>query len=215
MTHFVFCHGFGFDAHFWERIAPFFSREKCSFIDLGYFNNRTEDQYSDNQAIIGIGHSMGLSKLLSMYSNFDCLIGLNGFINFLGSDQTIYQKRQAELKALRSIFLKDADTTLRNFYVRCAVPELIEYNDFSNLDIDLIVSDLQWLQKECKLPDVPTLILSSNDDIVVPHSITSDNFREQPRVKLDGIVNAGHALGFRKPEEVYEKIARFLDDRAA
>jgi pimeloyl-[acyl-carrier protein] methyl ester esterase len=215
MTHFVFCHGFGFDAHFWERIAPFFSREKCSFIDLGYFNNRTESRYLDNQAIIGIGHSMGLSKLLSMYSNFDCLIGLNGFINFFGADLAIYQKRQTELKALRSSFLKDAETTLRNFYLRCGAPELIERNNFSELDIDLILSDLQWLQKEYKLPDVPTLILSSDDDIVVPHSITSDNFREQPWVKLDNIVDTGHALGFRKPEEVYEKIMSFLDDRTA
>jgi pimeloyl-[acyl-carrier protein] methyl ester esterase len=215
VTHFVFCHGFGFDTHFWERIAPYFSQEKCSFIDLGYFNNRTDNQYLDNQAIIGIGHSMGLSKLLSMYSNFDCFIGLNGFINFLGSDQSIYQKRQKELKALISSFLKDADTTLRNFYVRCGAAELIECNDFSNLDIDLILSDLQWLQKECKLPDVPTLILSSDDDIVVPLSITSDNFSKQPWVKLDSIVDTGHALGFRKPEEVYKKIMSFLDDRTA
>lgn len=215
MTHFVFCHGFGFDTHFWERIAPYFSKEKCSFLNLGYFNNRTESQYLDNQAIIGIGHSIGLSKLLSMYSNFDGLIGLNGFINFLGSDQAIYKKRQTELKALRSNFLKDADTTLRNFYVRCGAAELIEYNDLSNLDIDLILSDLQWLQKEYKLPDVPTLILSSDDDIVVPHSIISDNFREQTWVKRDNIVDTGHALGFKKPEEVYEKIMSFLDDRTA
>jgi pimeloyl-[acyl-carrier protein] methyl ester esterase len=215
MTHFVFCHGFGFDIHFWEGIAPYFSKEKCSFIDLGYFNKRIENQHLHNQAIIGIGHSIGLSKLLSMYSNFDCLIGLNGFINFLGLDQAIYKKRQTELKALRSGFLKDADTTLRNFYVRCGAAELIEYNDFSNLDLDLILSDLQWLQKEYKLPNVPTLILSSDDDIVVPHSITSDNFREQPWVKLDSIIDTGHALGFRKPEEVYEKIMSFLDDRTA
>jgi pimeloyl-[acyl-carrier protein] methyl ester esterase len=215
MTHFVFCHGFGFDIHFWERIAPYFSQEKCSFIDLGYFNKRIENQHLHNQAIIGIGHSIGLSKLLSMYSNFDGLIGLNGFINFLGSDQAIYKKRQTELKALRSGFLKDADTTLRNFYVRCGAAELIEYNDFSNLDLDLILSDLQWLQKEYKLPNVPTLILSSNDDMVVPHSIISDNFREKPWVKQASIMDAGHVLGFRKPGEVYEKIMSFLDDRTA
>lgn len=213
MTHFVFCHGFGFDIQFWERISPYFSKEKCSFIDLGYFNNRTESQYLDNQAIIGIGHSVGLSKLLSVYSNFDCLVGLNGFINFLGSDQTIYQKRQTELKALRSSFLKDAKTALRNFYVRCGAAEFIEYNDFSKLDLDLILSDLQWLQKEYKLPDVPALILSSDDDMVVPYSIASDNFREKPWVKQDSIIDTGHALGFRKPEEVYEKIMSFLDDR--
>lgn len=106
MTHFVFCHGFGFDTHFWERIAPFFSREKCSFIDLGYFNNRTESRHLDNQAIIGIGHSIGLSKLLSMYSNFDCLIGLNGFINFLGADLAIYKKKTNRIKSSKIRFLK-------------------------------------------------------------------------------------------------------------
>ena len=215
MTHFVFCHGFGFDAHFWERIAPYFSQEKCSFIDLGYFNNRTENQYLDNQAIIGIGHSMGLSKLLSMYSNFECLIGLNGFINFLGSEQIGRKRRQRELDALRSSFLKDAETTLSNFYLRCGAPELIDANNFSNLDLNLILSDLQWLQKEHKLPDVPTLILSSDYDIVVPRSITSDNCRNQPWVKLNSIVDTGHALGFRKPEEVYEKTMSFLNDRTA
>lgn len=215
MTHFVFCHGFGFDTHFWERIARFFTQQNCSFIDLGYFNNRIENQYLDNQAIIGIGHSMGFSKLLSMYSNFDCLIGLNGFINFLGSDQAIYQRRQKELKALRSSFLKDPATTLKNFYLRCAAAKLIEYNDFSNIKIDLMLSDLQWLQKKHKLPDVPTLILSSDDDTIVPFSIIADNFRGQPWVKLDSIVDAGHALGFRKPKEVYEKIMSFLDDNAA
>lgn len=251
MTHFVFCHGFGFDASFWERIAPYFSQEKCSFIDLGYFNNRVDIQCLQEQRIVAIGHSIGLSKLISTYS-FDYLIGLNGFINFLGSDlaiytadtskvdrkmsgelaqrtlvrehkripkfdasnlkvSAVYQKRLKELKALRSSFLKDAKTTLRNFYSRCGTPELIECTDFSKLDLDLILSDFDWLQKEYKLPEVPTLILSSDDDMVLPHTITSDNFSKHPHIKIDSITNAGHALGFRKPLEVYEKIMSFLN----
>ncbi|MBM3631906.1 MAG: alpha/beta hydrolase [Alphaproteobacteria bacterium] len=215
MTHFVFCHGFGFDIHFWEGMARYFSQEKCSFVDLGYFHTPTQKECLDHQRIIGIGHSIGLSKLLSMYSHFDCLIGLNGFVNFLGGDPVLYKKRQTELKAIRSGFLNDAEKTLRNFYVRCDVPELIKYNDFSNLDLDLILSDLQWLQKEYKLPEIPTLILSSDDDIVVPRSITSDNFREKPWVKQASIIDTGHALGFRKPGEVYEKMMSFVNDRTA
>lgn len=215
MTHFVFCHGFGFDRHFWEKIAPFFSQEKCSFVDLGYFNTPTQRECLDHQGIIGIGHSIGLSKLISMYSHFDCLIGLNGFVNFLGADPILYKKRQTELKALRSGFLNDAEKTLRGFYLRCDVPELIEHKPFSDLNVDLILSDLQWLQKEYALPDVPTLILSSDHDCIVPYAITLDNFRGKPGVKLDRIVDTGHVLGFRKPEEVYKKMMSFLDDRTA
>ena len=215
MTHFVFCHGFGFDTQFWERIAPYFSQEKCSFIDLGYFNNQMDYQYLHNQRIIGIGHSIGLSKLVSMYNNFDYLIGLNSFINFLGSDQIGRKKRQKELNALRLSFLKDPDSAIRNFYIRCDIEELIECTDFSNLNRDLILSEFEWLQKEYKLPEVPTLILSSNDDLVVPYTITSDNFSKQQYIKIDSIMNGGHALGFRKPLEVYRKIMSFLNDTTA
>jgi len=215
MNHFVFCHGFGFDTQFWERIAPYFSQEKCSFIDLGYFGNRVDNTYLCNQRVIGIGHSIGLSKLLSMYSNFDYLIGLNSFVNFLGSDQIERKKRQKELNALRLSFLKDPDSAIRNFYIRCDIEELIECTDFSNLNLDLILSEFEWLQKEYKLPEVPTLILSSNDDLVVPYTITSDNFSKQQYIKIDSIMNGGHALGFRKPLEVYRKIMSFLNDTTA
>lgn len=215
MTHFVFCHGFGFDTQFWERIAPYFSQEKCSFIDLGYFGNRVDNTYLCNQRVIGIGHSVGLSKLISMYSNFDYLIGLNSFVNFLGSDQVERKKRQKELNALRLSFLKDPDSAIKNFYIRCDIEELIECTDFSSLNRDLILSEFEWLQKEYKLPEVPTLILSSNDDLVVPHAITSDNFSKQQYIKIDSIMNGGHALGFRKPLEVYRKIMSFLNDTTA
>lgn len=215
MTHFVFCHGFGFDTQFWERIAPYFSQEKCSFIDLGYFGNRVDNTYLCNQRVIGIGHSVGLSKLISMYSNFDYLIGLNSFVNFLGSDQVERKKRQKELNALRLSFLKDPDSAIKNFYIRCDIEELIECTDFSSLNRDLILSEFGWLQKEYKLPEVPTLILSSNDDLVVPHAITSDNFSKQQYIKIDSIMNGGHALGFRKPLEVYRKIMSFLNDTTA
>ncbi len=215
MTHFVFCHGFGFDTSFWERLAPYFSQEKCSFIDLGYFGNQVDNQYLYDQRIIAIGHSIGLSKLVSMYSNFDYLIGLSSFTNFLGSDQTMYKKRHKELKALLSSFLKDPESTLRNFYSRCGAPELIEATNFSNLNLDLILSDLEWLQKEYNLPEVPTLILSSDDDIVLPYAITLDNFSKNPYIKRGSITNAGHAIGFKKPVEVYEKIMSFLNEQAA
>ena len=215
MAHFVFCHGFGFDVHFWERIAEYFSKEKCSFINLGYFNHREDAEFSHEQRIIGVGHSIGLSKLISMYRHFDCLIGLNSFINFLGSDPAIYKTRQKEVKALRSRFLKEPDFTLRRFYSRCGASALIECNDFSKLNLDLILSDLQWLEKAYNLPEVPTLILSADDDSVLPHTITSDNFSKQPWVKKESMMNAGHALGFKKPLEVYEKMMSFLDDRTA
>ena len=34
--HFVFYHGFGFDKNFWSNLAPYFAKEKCTYLDLGY-----------------------------------------------------------------------------------------------------------------------------------------------------------------------------------
>lgn len=213
MSCFVFCHGFGFDRQFWDPIAKYFSQEKCFFIDLGYFNNRIDEKLDNS--IIGVGHSIGFSKLVSLYSNFNGLIGINGFTNFLGSDPSIRKKRHMELKALRSSFVKDSDLALRNFYRRCGAAELIAGTDFSKLNFDLILSDFEWLEKKYTLPPVPTMILSSNNDTIVPPSITTDNFSMQPCIKRDSIANAGHALGFKQPLEVYEKIIHFLNDTAA
>lgn len=215
MTHFIFCHGFGFDPHFWEPLAPYFSHEKCSFIDLGYFNHPVAPSLLQHEVIIGVGHSIGLSKLIAMYPHVDCLIGLNSFVNFLGTDQVLHRKRQKELNALRASFLRAPDATLRSFYSRCGATELIPCHDVSRLDLSLILSDLQWLEKEYTLPEVPTLILSADDDIIVPCSITSDNFSKQAWVKRNSIINAKHALGFRQPAEVYTKMMSFLNERAA
>lgn len=40
--HFVFYHGFGFDKNFWSNLAPYFAKEKCTYLDLGYFGNKCE-----------------------------------------------------------------------------------------------------------------------------------------------------------------------------
>jgi len=211
MTHFVFCHGFGFNSHFWDPLTPYFSREKYSLIDLGYFKHQLQTVDLQGQKIVGIGHSIGLSKLAGMYQNFDCLVGLNGFMDFLGLEQAAHKRRKRELNVLRQSFLKYPTSMLKNFYARCGVPEFADHVDYSNLDHDLISSDFEWLEKKHDLPEVQTLILGSDNDVVVPEAIVFDNFSKKSNVKIDVIMDAGHGLGFRKPLEVHKKIMSFLD----
>jgi pimeloyl-[acyl-carrier protein] methyl ester esterase len=220
MTHFIFCHGFGFDRNFWEPLAPYFAHEKSSFIDLGYFNNPLDAMHLPEEPVIGIGHSIGLSKLIAGYDNFTALIGLNGFINFLGAKQDIRITRQKELQALRLRFGRDAKSALRNFYATCGVPEFTNITKGLELNMAPILSDFDWLQREYHLPEndqgpVPALILAADDDIIVPSCITGDNFAWQQHVQIQYIADCGHCLGFKKPLEVYEKIMSFLDGATA
>lgn len=212
MTHFVFCHGFGFNNYFWEYLAPFFARENCSFIDLGYFNQPSPLLDFHGQKIIGIGHSLGLSKLIGLYENFECLIGLNGFINFLGNNQVLRKRRQLELKILEQSFIKNRENALKNFYNRCGVSGLNSHCTMSDLNLNLVLSDLKFLNNPSYLPSIPTLILASNDDPIVTKELIGDNFFNHPNIELDIINHAKHGLGFIKSLEVYERVMSFLDD---
>lgn len=210
--HFVFCHGFGFNNHFWDIIAPYFNRDKCTFIDLGYFKSPTFLSEFSAQKTIGIGHSLGLLKLMDLHKNFDALVGLNSFINFLGNTNSLREKRRLELSILKQSFIKNPEQTLKTFYKRCGVPELIERSPFTELDQYMMLNDINFLKEARPLPPIPTLILRTEDDIIVPQKLIEDNFSSYPNVKIDTMHHGKHGLGFTNPYDVYKRIRSFLND---
>ncbi|MEG0036616.1 MAG: hypothetical protein RSB82_01735 [Victivallaceae bacterium] len=211
---FVFCHGFGFNAHFWDPIAQYFSQEVCSFIDLGYFKRPMHLSELQETKIVGIGHSLGLLKLNRMYENFDCLIGLNGFTDFLGRDRVLRETRLRELNELRERFIKNPDRTLKSVYKRCGIPEFVDFCDFSDIDLNTALADIEFLKTKHDFSTVPTLIINSDNDTIVPFKIVEDNFlhRSNPYLRLDVMTNARHCLGFGKSSEVYTRIMSFLNE---
>lgn len=210
MTYFVFCHGFAFTKHFWDPLIPYFSQEKYLRVDRGYFGDedfrREIDQYDKKSPIIGIGHSMGLIKLMAMDIAFDYFIGLNGFVNFLGFEKKQRYMRQKELTLLRHHFLKNPVRTLKNFHARCGVSLT---HDFSRLNHTLLLSDLHELEKNHSFPKVPTFILGSYEDTVVPPSVILDHVHDT--ITLD-FMHGGHNLGYKNPKCIHEKIMSFLNE---
>lgn len=210
MIQFVFCHGFGYDLHYFNHLAPYFAQYECYFIDLGYFNKPIKLPKLKKHKTIAIGHSFGLVKLVQMFENFDSLIGLGSFSNFLGQDQTLREIRQRELRSLQLSFMKNPISTLTNFYSRCGVAEYIDRANNSKLNLDLILADIELLTTNYTLPNVATLILTSDDDPIVPKSIILDNFSKQAHVHIESITGLKHSYGYTQPFEVYKKIIRFL-----
>jgi len=211
MSHFVFCHGFGFDNNFWNQISCYFSQEHCSYLNRGYFANPISYQHLEGHEIIGIGHSLGLANLLTMNIKFKYLIGLNSFSNFLGSNPKVRKQRLIALRSIRKNLLINPYATLQHFYRNCGAAELSNNIDKQQLNLPLLLSDLRSLEHTHYLPNIPTLILSSNDDIIVPTAIINDNFQGSS-VYLDSVCHAGHALGFKAAQPVYAKIMSFLND---
>lgn len=203
MLHFVFQHGFGFDKSIWKRIAPHFKQYSTEFLDDGYFGNSVRMSTLNSQNInIGIGHSVGFCKLLQ--HEFDVLIGVNSFVDFCGNSRL----RMQELNTMKAHFLKNPDVCLANFYERCNVSQPTR-----SPKIDLLLSDFELLKRQFKLPNnVPTLILASSNDVVLPREIVEKNFRDSPQTKLDFFSHAGHMLAIDEAEEIHTKIMQFVND---
>lgn len=203
---FVFCHGFGFDKSFWDNLRPYFIEEECAYLDLGYFAEQDQfDLTKYKGRLIGIGHSLGLIKLLNFYENFESLFGLNSFIDFLGNEEVLKIQRKCKLKFLMNQFNKSPFSALSNFYSNCGMPRLNK--EFKYLNIARAREDLNLLTSQTILPkEIPLTIIGSKDDIIVPPELIYDNFRNYCNVSIDIMGEGKHALGFLQPRIIYEKI---------
>lgn len=204
---FVFCHGFGFDATFWNPLRPYFIGADTIYLDLGYFDNPCMLIHADDAVdFIGIGHSLGLMKLMSLGIKFKCLVGLHGFIHFLGFDQQLYRRRERELMHLIKQFTRSPEATLMAFYQRTGVPwDLATRNAFNQTPL---LKDLRSLAHPMQ-SNVQLLVLGSNDDKITPPELIEDNFSHHTHVTIHILNHAQHGLGYLKPDVVYKKIRAF------
>lgn len=214
MRHFIFCHGFGFDHDFWNNLVPYFAQEKYTYLDQRCLNQPTTFITKHQERVIGIGHSLGLLKLLQFYNNFDCLIGLNSFVNFLGNDLCLKNKRYFELELLKQHLINNPIATLRAFYHRCGTPSFIDKINRETLDLDLMLSDLELLTLNLTPPaSTPMLIITSKNDEIVPLKVVYDNFLPYPNTKIVVTNHGQHGLGFLEEYYVYKEIMSFIDER--
>jgi pimeloyl-[acyl-carrier protein] methyl ester esterase len=206
---FIFCHGFGFDKSFWNNLRPHFAKEYCIYLNLGYFSQ--EDlSFSIDPSLhfIGVGHSFGFKKLLSLPIIFTKLIGLQGFINFLGSNPTLHIKRQNDLNILKQNFDKSPSLTLQNFYKRCGIP--LEKDKLKQINHNKLQTDLKSLSHAESTPlSQPTLIIGAEDDIIVPTELIYDNFNSQPNVHITLLKQGQHSLGYTQTQIIYQMIMNF------
>lgn len=210
MRHFIFCHGFGFDADFWKNISPYFAAEKCTYLDLGYFDAAAKDIPDDGGQRIGIGHSLGLLKLLETNKKFDALIGLNSFVNFLGNEPNLRKKRLADLVLFKEYLEKSPIDTLDNFYQRCGIPHE-DIKKQLDLHQNRLLADLDHLSMDVAVPKtIPMLIIGTLDDPITPSALLYDNFDNHSNVLIEILATGKHALGFLEAEKIYRRITSFL-----
>lgn len=204
MRQFVFCHGFGFKATFWNPITPFFQRESCTFLDLGYFGTPHTHVRKHGRPLIGVGHSLGFLKLIKLGLPWDGLISIQGFTCFLGHGASLRSRRARELTRMQERFAIDPTGTLVVFYNRCGIK-----GPDGRPDNEKLADDMKVLEEDCPLPyGIPVLALGTEDDVIVPPALTHDNFSGHAWISLCAL--GGHALGHRQMIFVLDHIKAFL-----
>ncbi len=215
MIEYYFCHGFGFSPIYWKNFVHLLTEGKANFINLGYFKvgnaiHQADSLTANNQNKtfkIAIGHSLGFMKLISSSINFDLLIGINAFNDFLG-DGELYKQRQIEHTQLVNNFNLNPVRTLTKFYRRCGLKEPMD--DLTNINIVNLLGDLKSFLNKVTLPqNTPILIINTTDDIIVPHALNLINFLNHNNLTLKLLTNGAHGIVLNNAEETAKLINDF------
>lgn len=208
---YVFCHGWGLDQHFWDPIKSYFTLKRCIYLDLGYFGTQNLDIPKNNNSFIGIAHSLGLIKLLNLGIKFKAVIGIQSFINFLGHDILLSQKRKQELAVLEKSFLVNPKNCLSYFYKNNKLQNT-KFNK-AYINTTLLYRDLKILYNNFIIPNnLPLLIIGAINDLVVPVNLITDNFANHDNIDIIIHNNGHHNLCLDYGQNIYNNINTFLNN---
>jgi pimeloyl-[acyl-carrier protein] methyl ester esterase len=207
---FILCHGFGYDARYWQRLCDCLAPHRVHCLDRGYWGQSvTMAGLDSNRHYVGVGHSLGLMHLMQQGIAFKQLIGLNAFVHFLGHNRALNHKRGRELSSLTHGFTRNPEATLQGFYARVGVD--LE-PCMSHMNHAALTDDLRLLRHhQPVIPHVPMLILGSMDDRITPAELLEDNFAGLPGVIVDMTDGVGHGLGYLKSTWVHQRMMRFCE----
>ncbi|MFH1066543.1 MAG: hypothetical protein V1746_01380 [bacterium] len=211
MIGFIFCHGWGLNANFWNHLKEHFAAHPCLFWDLGYFNepSRPLPEKESQTEWFGVGHSLGLIQLLQSDVPFKGLIGLQSFLNFLGNDSRLHQARARFLEKMIADFQKNPLASLKTFHAQCE----IEFEIPKTMNANLLQQDFQKLKTDFSnlTPKIPCLILGSSDDPIVPPRLLEDNFKHAPHIQIALHSSGLHGLGCKETGFVLQQIQNFVE----
>jgi pimeloyl-[acyl-carrier protein] methyl ester esterase len=207
--HIIFCHGFALSPQYWKNLAPLFNNTAQTFWDLGYFSNTKQLELTHKKPLIGIGHSLGMLKLMQASQHFKVIIGLNAFTSFLGFNAKLKRRRSLELEHMQAQLQAQPETTLKTFYQNAGLPDDIP----PQLNLLSLRADLNFLKEPITLStSAPKFfILGSEDDPIVPRQLIQDNCNEFPQIQSIILPFGKHNLGYHYANEIYPIIRDFLD----
>ncbi len=206
----VFIHGWGFDAGFWDRLAPLLPGPQ-RHIDLGFLGHPAGDpaQLSPGRQIL-VGHSLGFVYGITARQDWAGWIAINSFPRFVATESLPGCVSASALRELRINFHRNPAATLARFRELIGAeppPAGIEPTSMRqgldvsrDCDIDATLSSIP----------APGLVLASVNDPLVPVATSAALGRAARRADLRWHDTGGHNLPLTEPQWCATAIAEYL-----
>jgi pimeloyl-[acyl-carrier protein] methyl ester esterase len=195
--HFVFVHGWGFNAAIWRPMSAHMRDSELTLVDLGFIAGEPKAESEWPNDAIAVGHSLGLLWLLHRAGEgnppFRALVSIQGFDRFC---PPIPPSRVA---AMRRGLRRDAYQTLEAFWRGCGAEPFAPPQALNAARLD---EGLGWLldwdetKARAELA-CPILALAARDDAVVPQAMSEAIWRSD---NILWSATGGHVLPLKHPE---------------
>ncbi|MDR0351278.1 MAG: alpha/beta hydrolase [Puniceicoccales bacterium] len=200
----ILAHGFGFDHGYWKNLIHQLDHRNIKYL---FFSH---DLALDSQEkYVGLGHSLGFATLSNSRINFHAMLGLQCFCNFLGQDEKLRRIRKPQLDEMVRALQHNPKTCLEQFYNSCGY----QAKSNNSPELEKLSAELQMLYEKFTPRPIPTLIIGSTKDKIVPKSLIEDNFKNHANVTIKYLNCAGHGLGHEKSDEIIELLTSFIHDQ--
>jgi len=196
--HFVFVHGWGFNAAIWRDLIGYMRDSEMSLVDLGFVTGGAQSARAWPGECIAVGHSLGLLWLLhrageAVNAPFSGLASIQGFDRFCPPIPT------SRVAGIRRDLRREAYQTLQAFWRGCGTETFARPEA---LNVERLDEGLGWLmdwdetKTRAKL-DCPMLALAARDDAIVPEAMSAAIWGED---NIRWSETGGHVLPLKRPE---------------
>jgi pimeloyl-[acyl-carrier protein] methyl ester esterase len=196
--HFVFVHGWGFNATIWRDLTGYMRNSEVSLVDLGFIAGGPKATTTWPSDAIAVGHSLGVLWLLHRAGEegrapFRAVVSIQGF------DRFCPHIPQSRVAGMRRGLRRDAYQTVETFWRGCCTEP---FAPPESLNVERLDEGLGWLldwdeSKARAELFCPTLALAARDDAVVAQAMSeaiwgADNIRWSE--------TGGHVLPLKQPQ---------------
>jgi pimeloyl-[acyl-carrier protein] methyl ester esterase len=196
--HFVFVHGWSFNAALWHPMTAHMRESELTLVDLGFIAGGPGAVGKWPTDAVAVGHSLGLLWLLHR-ARAESRVPFRALVSIQGFDRFCPHIPPSRVAAMRRGLRHDACQTVEAFWRGCGAEPFAPAEALNVARLDEGLGWLmEWDETKTKAELVcPTLTLAARDDAIVPQAM-SETIWGADTIRWSE--TGGHVLPLKHPE---------------